>query len=135
MIDLQSSWEWAAPPGVLTPIVALAGAVVLLGFTYRKYGFGLIRGYYGSERQAPRPATPVSARYLYWSAGGTFAAAAAMTLAQGALTEVSALLALAGTLMLIWALFKSGRDDAARWAIELLIVGSFLSMLVPYIKR
>jgi len=83
-----------------------------------------------SQRRGPR-----SARCLYWTAGEIFAAAAAVTLAQRALTEVSALLALGGTLMLIWALFKSGRDDAARWAVELLIVGSFLSMLVPYIKR
>ncbi|HVB86022.1 MAG TPA: hypothetical protein VNK23_05065 [Candidatus Dormibacteraeota bacterium] len=132
---MQSSVEWSVPPGRLTPIVAFAGAVVLLVFTYRKYGFGLIRGNSGSGRLAPRPATPFSARYLYWIAGGVLAVAAAMALAQAALTEVSALLVLGGTLILIWALFKSGRDDAARWAVELLIVGSFLSMLLPYIKR
>lgn len=135
MIALQASAEWSAPPGILTPLVAIAGAVILLVFTHRKYGFGLTRGNAGSQRLTPRVATPPGARYLFWIAGGIVSLAAAMTIAGGAVTEGSALLLIGGTLILIWALFRSGRSDAARWAVELLIVGSFLSMLAPYIKR
>jgi hypothetical protein len=73
--------------------------------------------------------------HVYWIAGLAIAVAAIRTALAGAMTYGSAFILLGGTLLLIWALFKSGRTDAPRIAVSLLIVGELLAMLTRYIRR
>jgi len=73
--------------------------------------------------------------YLFWLAGTAIAIAALRTILAGVMTYGSAFILLGGTILLIYALFKTGRSDASRVAVSLLIIGEFLAMLTRYIRR
>lgn len=126
---------WDAPPGVLTPVVAIAGAFALLVASQRLFGKSEYRPIPRKER-APliqRPKT--EADYLFWIGAIFIVSAAAWTVTARVMTSGSALLVLLGTLLLIVALFKSGRSDANHWAAWLLLVSNFVIQLLPYIRQ
>ena len=125
---------WDAPPGVLTPVVAVAGAIILVVVTYRLYGRDQRPPDRAEKRLPSIHALKTAADCLFWIAAIAFLAAGAWTVATRVMTGGSALLVLLGTLLLIAALFKSGRSDATHWATWLLLVSGFVIEMLPYIR-
>jgi hypothetical protein len=131
---IQYPTLWDATPGILTPIVAIAGAIMLLVVTYRLYGRGQRQPASREGQVWSIHAPKTAADYLFWIAGICIASAAIWTLAARVMTGESALLVLIGTVLLVAALFKSGRSDATHWAMWLLLVSGFVIELLPYIR-
>lgn len=130
----MNSPPWNGSP-VVTSAIAIAGAVILLAVTHRLYG-SQTRSTRPTRWAIPRIRIPQTASdYLFWLAGLSITAAALWTIAVGSLTGGSALLVLGGTIILIWAIFRTQRRDSVHWATWFLIVGGFLSMLLPFIRR
>lgn len=71
---------------------------------------------------------------MFWVSGTLIVTAAAWTVAARVMTGGSAVLVLAGTVLQIAGLFKSGRSDATDWAIWLLLVSGFVIELLPYVR-
>ena len=121
---------------MLTPIIAIAGAIALPLVTYRPCG---VKQHQPASTQNPNwlpsiRAPKTGADFLFWIAGVLIVTAAAWTVAARVMTGDSALLVLLGTVLLIVASFTSGRSDATHWALWLLLVSGFVIELLPYIR-